>query len=61
MADVSQVFDPLGMISPVVMIGKAIFQKIWLHKVDWDDLVPMDIFESWSKWRGDLVALNNFK
>ena len=54
-------FDPLGIIAPVIMIGKCIFQNIWLHSLKWDDLVPHTIFTAWLKWRNELRFLNNFE
>ena len=37
---ISQIFDPLGLIGPVVIKSKIILQKLWLLKLDWDDIIP---------------------
>ena len=33
---VATIFDPLGLISPVV-VYKIFLQQLWLHKLDWDE------------------------
>jgi len=38
----SKFYDPLGLLSPVIITSKIIFQAICKSKVDWDD--PVDSF-----------------
>lgn len=44
---ISQIYDPLGLLSPAVICLKIIIQKLWLCKIGWDDPVPESITESW--------------
>jgi hypothetical protein len=45
---VAAIFDPLGLISPVVVVAYKIFlQQLWLHKLDWDDQLPSELFNQW--------------
>lgn len=37
---VSSIFDPLGFISPIVLGGKRILQKLCQDNFDWDTPVP---------------------
>ncbi len=37
LATVSSIYDPLGMASPFLFVGKKILQDLCKHKVDWDD------------------------
>ena len=41
------IFDILGLISPVTMIGKVIFSKLCLKKLRWDETIPDDIAKEW--------------
>lgn len=36
---------------------KLLLQSLWELKVDWDDPVPADIQERWSRWRAELKQL----
>ena len=36
---VSTVFDPLGMVSPLVIPMKVLFQELCQNKVGWDELL----------------------
>jgi hypothetical protein len=39
---VAAIFDPLVLISPVV-VYKIFLQHLWLHKLDWDDQLPSEL------------------
>ncbi|XP_055528088.1 uncharacterized protein LOC129720625 [Wyeomyia smithii] len=40
---IAKLYDPLGLVSPVVALAKIKMQHLWLSTVDWNDPVPMDI------------------
>ncbi|XP_055632470.1 uncharacterized protein LOC129772961 [Toxorhynchites rutilus septentrionalis] len=44
------VFDPLGLISNVLVYLKVLFQEIWRTGIDWDDVIPKSLNEKWEKW-----------
>ena len=54
---VSSVFDPLGLVSPVIVVGKKILQDAIRDQGDWDDPVAEDIEARWVKWRSQLPNL----
>ena len=43
LSKVSTMYDPLGLVSPVVLQGRRIFQEATKLKLSWDDPVPNDI------------------
>jgi hypothetical protein len=47
---VSSVFDPLGLVSPVVITGKMILQDATRMKLQWDDELPGDLQDRWRAW-----------
>ncbi|KAL0841423.1 hypothetical protein ABMA28_015107 [Loxostege sticticalis] len=61
LSTVSQIFDPLGILSPTVMLGKVLLQKLWLLKLGWDDEVPNDITRAWNRFTSDLSILNSIR
>ena len=46
----SRLFDPLGLVSPVMLEGKLLLQRIWKLKLDWDDAVPLNISQQFEQW-----------
>ena len=45
----SKLYDPLGLLSPVIILLKIIFQSICKTRVGWDDPVDSFIHEQWLK------------
>jgi len=46
----SRFYDPLGLMSPVLITGKLIFQDSWCRSVECDELLPDDLGTRWGKW-----------
>lgn len=44
---VSQIYDPLGLLAPAVIISKILLQKLWLCKIDWDAPVSRATVVEW--------------
>lgn len=58
--DLSKIFDPLGFISPVVIRGKIIMQKLWQHKVTWDEPLSDELQAEWKSVATDLKRAQQF-
>jgi hypothetical protein len=46
----SRFYDSMGLMSPVLITGKLIFQDSWCRGVGWDDLLPDNLGTRWSNW-----------
>nr|CAI5832998.1 unnamed protein product [Callosobruchus analis] len=57
LSEISRIFDPLGLISPCVILVKILLQELWVHKLSWEDTVPSGIAEYWKKLRSDFYQL----
>ena len=55
----SSIFDPLGMIGPVLLPVKRVLQKTWQFKLLWDEKLPEDLLKDWNKWKENLTLLNH--
>lgn len=49
LSSVAQIFDPLGILAPVVIRAKIILQLLWKAKLDWDDQVTGEIGLCWER------------
>lgn len=47
LSTISQIFDPLGLVGPIVIQGKILMQKLWLDTVSWDDPIPPHLYHIW--------------
>lgn len=61
LSSIAQVFDPLGLLSPVIITAKVILQQLWKLKIGWDESIPMDLHTTWAVYRTQLTNLNNIK
>ncbi|XP_049884462.1 uncharacterized protein LOC126379650 [Pectinophora gossypiella] len=60
MSNSFKIFDPLGLLSPCVILPKIMLQQLWLQKIDWDQPVPDDINNAWHEFASyipDLTTL----
>ena len=53
-SDVSQHFDPNGLIAPVFVVAKVIFQSCWKLDLEWNDAVPSDVPRAYTNWKDDM-------
>ncbi|XP_062716301.1 uncharacterized protein LOC134291910 [Aedes albopictus] len=58
---ISQLFDPLGLIAPIVIRGKMLMQELWLVSCSWDEEVPDQINRKWQVLCGQLPGLARFR
>lgn len=58
LSSITQIFDPLGLIGPVIIKAKILLQSLWQLKIDWDTPVPESIRIIWSSYYQQLPILN---
>jgi len=54
---VSRIFDPLGLVLPIIIKAKLLIKELWLAKAGWDDPVKPEIQNIWTKLKRDLDLL----
>ena len=60
-SDLARIFDPLGLFGPVTVKAKLFMQQLWELKMDWDQVLSMQLQHQWTQFRNDLTVLNNLK
>ncbi|XP_011884101.1 PREDICTED: uncharacterized protein LOC105571245 [Vollenhovia emeryi] len=61
LSKIAQVFDPLGLVAPVLIVGKIIMQKIWQQQVEWDQELPTNLKMAWEDYNTSLAGLNDIR
>jgi len=59
LSTVSSVYDPLGFIAPVVLVGKQLLRNMCVVDSDWDSPLPDELIPIWERWRHDLCLLEH--
>lgn len=61
LSDVAKLFDPIGLLAPVVINAKILFQSLWLKGLSWDEQLPEDIVTEWLNLRSKLCEVTDIK
>ena len=59
-AGLATVFDPLGLVGPVILVGKILLQDLWSEKIGWDSQIPPHMQSVWDGYISRLNELNSF-
>ncbi|XP_011860170.1 PREDICTED: uncharacterized protein LOC105557523 [Vollenhovia emeryi] len=59
LSGVARLFDPLGLLGPVIVTAKFIVQELWQAGSHWDEAVPQDIHTRWLRFEQQLVELKH--
>lgn len=54
---IGKMFDPLGLISPVVVVAKMFMQKLWSANLSWDSTLPENLLQEWLRYMSDLKGM----
>ncbi|XP_072384547.1 uncharacterized protein [Diabrotica undecimpunctata] len=58
---IASIYDPIGLINPVVVSAKLIMRKIWLERSNWDDHLSPNLLTQWNLFLQTLPHLSNLK
>lgn len=58
LSEVQKIYDPLGILSPIVVHGKLVMQSIWTKKLEWDEPLPDQVSEEWKWFCGQIAELH---
>ncbi|XP_043232395.1 uncharacterized protein LOC122386819 [Amphibalanus amphitrite] len=59
LSTVSSLYDPVGLISPVILKGKQFVKLLCCDGYDWDEPVAEDVAVRWLQWRESICLLSD--
>ncbi|GFY34971.1 integrase_H2C2 domain-containing protein [Trichonephila clavipes] len=59
LSTIARIYDPLGLLGPVVAKAKIFLQKLRMLKIDWTDLLPDTINREWRQFVESLQIIND--
>ncbi|KAG5875995.1 hypothetical protein JTB14_026200 [Gonioctena quinquepunctata] len=54
-------FDPFGIIGPVIVTGKIFMQKLWMAKLTWNENLKGSFLSEWLEFMNSLSSLKFLK
>ncbi|GBN40122.1 hypothetical protein AVEN_241276-1 [Araneus ventricosus] len=61
LSQIARLFDPLGLLGPIISKAKIFLQRLWLLQIDWSQKLPLDIVQEWSSFITSLSYMKNIK
>ena len=61
LSEIAKLYDPQGLIGPVVFTMKTLMKQIWLLEVPWDKSPPENINQQWIELAESITQLSNIR
>lgn len=61
LSQISKVFDPLGLVGPILIKGKRFMQQLWAEELHWDEALPEKFLSAWSSYSNSISEINTLK
>ncbi|XP_057337763.1 uncharacterized protein LOC130675883 [Microplitis mediator] len=61
LSNIARLYDPIGLIGPVIVSAKILMQQLWQCNAGWDETLPPNIYTAWNNLRKQLPELNKIK
>jgi len=58
---IAQIYDPLGLIGPVVVKAKLFMRSLWKLHINWDDKIPADLMIEWNSYKERLETMEEIQ
>lgn len=58
LSEISRLFDPLGILQPLIVLAKLFMQRLWGMDLDWDDTVPEGTVKMWKSFKSELEKVH---
>ncbi|KAI5635765.1 pao retrotransposon peptidase domain-containing protein [Phthorimaea operculella] len=61
LSELARIYDPIGLLTPLTFSAKHLIQRLWLLGTSWDEKVPDDINQLWTKYTEQLPNLSQLR
>ena len=58
---IARLFDLLGLLSPIVLTAKALFQQLCVDNIGWDDDLPEAVLSRLKAWIKQVKGCNHIE
>ncbi|XP_017796984.1 PREDICTED: uncharacterized protein LOC108578211 [Habropoda laboriosa] len=57
LSTIAKIFDPLGLLAPVIVTAKIFMQRLWQLQLAWDESLPASLHTEWTTYVKGLQSL----
>ncbi|GFW77551.1 uncharacterized protein TNCV_2499431 [Trichonephila clavipes] len=61
LSTIAKIFDPVGLMAPVISKAKIFLQRLWRSRLEWNDLLPAEEYREWQQFLVSLENINNIE
>ncbi|XP_055307836.1 uncharacterized protein LOC129571970 [Sitodiplosis mosellana] len=61
LSEIASLFDPLGLLAPLIMPAKMFMRQLWLEQVGWDDSLSDTRKQEWALIRASLLRCSTIR
>ncbi|CAK1595198.1 unnamed protein product [Parnassius mnemosyne] len=61
LSHVACIYDPLGWLSPFILLAKLLLQNLWRIGLSWDEIIPANLCDDWVSFVSDLSNIKSIK
>lgn len=61
LSEIARIYDPIGLLTPVITNLKCLMKYLWSVRVGWDDQIPEDAAKVWSQYHEELPVIGLIK
>ncbi|GFU91523.1 uncharacterized protein TNCV_2542911 [Trichonephila clavipes] len=61
LSQIAHIFNPLGLLGPVISKAKFFMQQLWLLKLEWHEKLPVPVAAEWASFVQSLPVLERLK
>ncbi|GFX89514.1 uncharacterized protein TNCV_483491 [Trichonephila clavipes] len=61
LSTIAKIFDPVGLMTPVIFKAKIFLQRLWRSKLEWNDLLLAGEYREWHQFLVSLENINNIE
>ncbi|GFS93350.1 uncharacterized protein TNCV_2697991 [Trichonephila clavipes] len=61
LSTIAKIFDPVGLMAPVISKAKIFLQRLWRSKLEWNDLLPAEEYREWQQFPSILREYQQYR
>lgn len=61
LSTIARLYDPLGLIGPIIVIAKMFSRKLWSQQLAWDEPIPTDLYTEWIAFLTELNDIDKIR